>query len=128
MASLRANGNRPFGSSSLREDLTDASHAVRTCVREAKGSLYAHFKRAIDRGNLLAAEAAAHRLFQLSVAAMRSRSAYSRPSSGPEPFEQADARWHALIVLEACRAEIGNCGRRRSPRFTLSRSLRFEPP
>jgi len=73
---------------------------VRTCVRERKRSLHGQFQRAIERGNLLAAEAAAHPLFQLSVADALSLCLLlvEQEQSG---FSGPGTRWHARFVLEA---------------------------
>jgi hypothetical protein len=65
----------------------------------AKGSLHGNFQRAIDRRQLLAAEAAAQ-LGRLSLADALALTLLLADYE-PERFYRAGARWHARVVLEA---------------------------
>jgi hypothetical protein len=62
-------------------------------------SIHAVFQHAIERRNLLSAEAAARELGRLSLA-----DALDFREKDPSRFDPAAARWHARFVLEARRA------------------------
>ena len=66
---------------------------------QSKGSLYALFQRAIERGNLLSAETAARQLGRLTLADALRLTLLIREEA-PERFPQVAARWHARFVLE----------------------------
>jgi hypothetical protein len=66
----------------------------------SKGSLHGNFQRAIECGNLFAAEAAAYQLHRLSVADALSL-CLLLAEQDPERFQRDGARWHARFVLEA---------------------------
>ena len=66
----------------------------------AQGSSYARFKRAVDHGNLLEADAAARQLGQLNLPdALEFCDLLARLA--PNRFERAALRWHGRWTTEA---------------------------
>jgi hypothetical protein len=70
-----------------------------------KGSLRGNFQRAIDRRQLLAAEAAARQLAPLSLADALALTLLIAEND-PSRFDRAAPRWHARFVLEAGRVGL----------------------
>src|SRR4051794_25794148 len=65
-----------------------------------KGSPHAHFQRAVERGNVIAAIAAARQLPQQIGLADALALCVLLAEADPERFTRAAARWHARYVFE----------------------------
>ena len=65
-----------------------------------KGSPHGHFQTAVERGNVLAAIAAARELGRLQLGDALSL-VFLFADKAPERFDRAAAQWHARFVLEA---------------------------
>lgn len=63
------------------------------------GSVYAHFRRAVERGNLPAAEAAARELPRLSPLTRWTTATCWRRGS-PAKYQRAALRWHSRLERE----------------------------
>jgi hypothetical protein len=65
----------------------------------AKGHPHAHFQRAVERGNVVAAIAAAHQLGEMTLADALALCVLLAEKD-PRRFDRAAVRWHGRYVME----------------------------
>ncbi len=83
-----------------RDSRSKVDGDARRDVRVPEGSPHGHFQSAVERGNVLAAVAAARELGRLQLGDALSL-VLLFADKAPERFDRAAARWHARFVLEA---------------------------